>query len=221
MGILKSGVFKKVTRSDLIAGYLGQTAIKTKDVIKDCLGGVLFIDEAYALGNNEKKDSFSKECIDTLCEALSNHKHELMVIIAGYENELNECFFQYNQGLDSRFTWRFQTESYQGPELYQIFLKMLKDSDWSIADQEDAFIHAAWFQKNINSFPCYGRDMETLLTKIKMSHSRRVFGKPETEKKKISGKDLEKGFELYLKNDHIQKNREKKERNQLFSTMYI
>ena len=66
LGILKKGTFKKVTRSDLVAGYLGQTAIKTSDLIKECLGGVLFIDEAYALGNPEKRDSFSKECIDTL-----------------------------------------------------------------------------------------------------------------------------------------------------------
>ena len=75
------GTFRKVTRADLVSGYLGQTALKTRDVIKDCLGGVLFIDEAYSLGNNEKRDSFSKECIDTLCEALSDNKNNLMVII--------------------------------------------------------------------------------------------------------------------------------------------
>ena len=66
LGVLRKNYFKKVTRSDLIAGYLGQTAIKTTDVIKKSLGGVLFIDEAYALGNSEKRDSFAKECIDTL-----------------------------------------------------------------------------------------------------------------------------------------------------------
>ena len=116
IGILSKGTFRKVTRADLISGYLGQTALKTRDVIKDCLGGVLFIDEAYALGNNEKRDSFSKECIDTLCEALSDNKNNLMVIIAGYENELKECFFNYNQGLDSRFTWRFKTDEYTGED---------------------------------------------------------------------------------------------------------
>ena len=110
LGILKRKKFKKATRADLIAGYLGQTAIKTRDMIKECLGGVLFIDEAYALGNPEKRDSFAKECIDTLCEGLSDHKEEIMVIIAGYEEELKNCFFSYNQGLDSRFTWRFSTE---------------------------------------------------------------------------------------------------------------
>jgi hypothetical protein len=77
-----------------VAGYLGQTAIKTKNVIQDCLGGVLFIDEAYAMANSYEDDSFSKECIDTLCEALSDHKNNLMVIIAGYENELNNSFFR-------------------------------------------------------------------------------------------------------------------------------
>ena len=85
LGILNKKIFKKVSRNDLVAGYLGQTAIKTKDMIKASLGGVLFIDEAYSLGNSEKRDSFAKECVDTLCEALSEHKHNWMVIIAGYE----------------------------------------------------------------------------------------------------------------------------------------
>ena len=81
LGILKKNVFKKVTRSDMIAGYLGQTAIKTKNVIEDSLGGVLFIDEAYSLApdSSDNNDSYSKECLDTLCEALSNHKQNLMV----------------------------------------------------------------------------------------------------------------------------------------------
>ena len=132
IGILSKGTFKKVTRSDLIAGYLGQTALKKKDVIKESLGGVLFIDEAYSLGNPEKRDSFSKECIDTLCESLSDNKENLMVIIAGYEKELKESFFAFNQGLDSRFTWRFKTDEYTHEDLYKIFLKKVKDIGWEI-----------------------------------------------------------------------------------------
>jgi SpoVK/Ycf46/Vps4 family AAA+-type ATPase len=182
IGILKNNVFKKVTRNDLVAGYLGQTAIKTKKVIDECLGGVLFIDEAYALGGD---DSFSKECIDTLCEALSDHKQELMVIIAGYENELNDCFFNYNQGLDSRFTWRFKIDKYNGEELYQIFVKKIKENDWTVESE----IEASWFQEKYDSFPFFGRDIETLLTKIKITHSKRVFCKPEKEKKRIILKD--------------------------------
>lgn len=127
LGILKNKIFKKVTRSELIAGYLGQTAIKTKEVIIKCLGGCLFIDEAYSLGNSEKRDSFAKECIDTLCEALSFYKNDLMVIIAGYEKELKDCFFSYNSGLESRFTWRFNTDNYNVSELNKIFHKKVLD----------------------------------------------------------------------------------------------
>jgi SpoVK/Ycf46/Vps4 family AAA+-type ATPase len=221
LGVLKKNTFKKVTRSDLVAGYLGQTAIKTRDVINECLGGVLFIDEAYALGNNEKKDSFSKECIDTLCEALSNHKEELMVIIAGYESELKECFFNYNQGLDSRFTWRFKTDEYKGEELYNIFLKKVNESKWEIDANPESKITSAWFEKNIDYFKFFGRDIETLFSKTKIVHARRVFCKPIEEKKKITLKDLEKGFELYLKNDEVKSRKESENIKNMIKTMYV
>jgi SpoVK/Ycf46/Vps4 family AAA+-type ATPase len=214
MGILSKGVFRKVTRSDLVAGYLGQTAIKTREVINECLGGVLFIDEAYSLGNNEKRDSFSKECIDTLCEALSNHKNNLMVIIAGYETELKECFFNYNPGLDSRFTWRFKTDDYQAKDLRNIFVKMVYDIGWKM-EQE---VTEKWFEKNIDYFRFFGRDIEVFLSKVKIAHSKRVFCE-ESIKKTITMKDLENGFELYLKNDEV-KNRKNKPINYA-STLYV
>jgi hypothetical protein len=219
IGILKKGTFKKVTRSDMIAGYLGQTALKTRDVIKESLGGVLFIDEAYSLGNPEKKDSFSKECIDTLCEALSDNKEELMVIIAGYEKELKDCFFNFNQGLDSRFTWRFKTDDYTAEDLYQIFLKKVKDIGWEI--DTDSTITVEWFKKNKDYFKFYGRDIETILAKTKIAHSRRVFCRPESEKKKINQKDLDKGLEMYLKNEDVKNRKDKLEMEKyLYSTLY-
>lgn len=221
LGVLKKGTFKKVTRSDLIAGYLGQTAIKTRDVINECLGGVLFIDEAYALGNSEKRDTFSKECIDTLCEALSNHKEELMVIIAGYESELKECFFNYNQGLDSRFTWRFKTDEYKGEELYSIFLKKVADCKWTIDSDLEEKNMQKWFSKNLCYFKFFGRDIETLLAKTKIVHGRRVFCKPIEEKMKINLRDLEKGFELYLKNDEVKKRKDGENIKYLLKTMYV
>jgi SpoVK/Ycf46/Vps4 family AAA+-type ATPase len=219
IGVLNKGVFKKVTRSDLIAGYLGQTAIKTKDVIKECLGGVLFIDEAYSLGNNEKRDSFSKECIDTLCEALSDHKDNLMVIIAGYEEELKECFFNYNQGLDSRFTWRFKTDQYKGIDLCDIFLKKIHEIGWTTSIMKTILIE--WFEKNILYFAFYGRDIETLLAKIKISHSKRVFCKPENEKKIILLQDLEKGFEMFLSNDNVKNRKDSHTRKEMLQSIYI
>jgi len=219
IGILNKGTFKKVTRSDLIAGYLGQTAIKTSDVIKECLGGVLFIDEAYALGSPDKRDSFSKECIDTLCEALSNHKDNLMVIIAGYETDLNECFFNYNQGLNSRFTWRFKTDDYTADDLYKIFIKKANDQQWSISDNKND-INLKWFEKNKDVFKFYGRDIETLFAKVKIAHGRRVFCLDESEKKIVTIKDINKGLEMFIKNEN---NDLKKADNlkKIMSSMYI
>ena len=219
IGILNKGTFKKVTRSDLIAGYLGQTAMKTRDVIKEALGGVLFIDEAYALGNTDKKDIFSKECIDTLCEGLSDNKENLMVIIAGYETELNDCFFNYNQGLDSRFTWRFKTDNYSAEDLYKIFVKKVKDIGWEL--HEESKITSEFFKKNYDYLKFFGRDIETILAKTKIAHSKRVFCKADSEKKKITLKDLEKGFELYLKNDDIKKRKDSENlKKYIYSSIY-
>ena len=99
MGILsKNGPFRIAHRDDFIAGYLGQTAIKTTKLLNSCLGGVLFIDEVYALGSGqEDKDSFSKEAIDTITGFLSDHKNDCCVIIAGYEKEIEDCFFHQEQ----------------------------------------------------------------------------------------------------------------------------
>jgi SpoVK/Ycf46/Vps4 family AAA+-type ATPase len=220
LGILKKGGFKKVTRSDLVAGYLGQTAIKTKEVIEECLGGVLFIDEAYSLGNNEKRDSFSKECIDTLCESLSNYKDQLMVIIAGYEEELKDCFFTYNQGLESRFTWRFKIDNYKHDELFHIFTKKIKDSGWTY-DEKNEKISAEWFERKMPYFKFYGRDVENMLSKIKICHSRRVFGDPDSEKTKITFEDLEKGFEMFLKNDEVKNRKNYQELNKMLMNLYV
>lgn len=212
LGVLKNKKFTKVTRSDLIAGYLGQTAIKTKEVIKNSLGGVLFIDEAYALGNSQKRDSFAKECIDTLCESLSDHKDNLMVIIAGYESELKKCFFEYNQGLDSRFTWRFKTDDYTAGELNMIFQKKIKEIKWSLKKP----IKDSWFENNKKYFSFYGRDIETLLAKTKIAHSKRVFCLNKKFKKIITLKDLNGGFQMFLENEEV-KNRNN---DNIYNNMY-
>jgi len=203
MGILKNNVFKKVTRSDLIGGYLGQTAIKTKKVIEECMGGVLFIDEAYSLANGEKEDSYSKECLDTLCESLSDHKNDFMVIIAGYENELNETFFRVNKGLQSRFIWRFTMDEYNSKELMNIFKKKVEEQEWSFENEE--VMNEKWFQDKKDNFKSFGRDMELLLTYTKISHGRRIYGKESAEKKVISLDDLSKGYDVFLKNKNIKK----------------
>lgn len=196
IGVLKNNVFKKVTRSDLVAGYLGQTAIKTKKVITECLGGCLFIDEAYSLANGSNEDSYSKECLDTLCEAMSDHKEDLMVIIAGYEEELYRTFFQGNRGLESRFIWRFKIDEYTPKELMQIFLKKVGENGWRF-DNADL---DKWFDSKKESFKNYGRDMELLFSYTKIAHGRRIYGKADTERKKLSLDDLNAGYKSLLAN---------------------
>jgi SpoVK/Ycf46/Vps4 family AAA+-type ATPase len=219
IGILKKGSFKKVTRSDLIGGYLGQTAIKTKEIIEGCLGGVLFIDEAYALGNSDNGDSFSKECIDTLCESLSNYRENLMVIIAGYDEELEKCFFSYNQGLASRFVWKFKIEKYTALELSKILRKKINDCNWNIELSNDFL--KQWIETNLIWFPNYGRDIENLITKIKISHSKRFFGKEENNKKIITELDLNNGFKIYSNNENLNLLIGKKNENTYLSYLYV
>jgi len=192
LGILKKGSVKKVTRSDLVAGFLGQTAIKTRKVIYEALDGILFIDEAYSLGHAEKRDSFAQECIDTICESASHYKDRLVIIIAGYEEELRTRFFAWNAGLDSRFPWRHHTTGYSGKELALIFRKMVHDSRWNmLLSSPDT---TAWFDENKDEFKFFGRDMETLLSKVKISHAHRVFGKRSYVKRNITKQDLSDGL---------------------------
>jgi hypothetical protein len=231
LGILNKKIFKKVSRNDLVAGYLGQTAIKTKDMIKASLGGVLFIDEAYSLGNSEKRDSFAKECVDTLCEALSEHKHNWMVIIAGYEKELNDCFFSLNEGLNSRFTWRFKLDPYKPSELRSIYDKQVRDYGWTVAKastnknetsaSSDDVLPESWFASRMDYFTTYGRDMETLFTKTKIAHSRRVFCLPLSEKKIITFADLENGFKLFIENPEVNERKEKSGGGAYMKTLYL
>tara|TARA_B100001564_G_C20542075_1_gene624821 strand:+ start:39 stop:965 length:927 start_codon:yes stop_codon:yes gene_type:complete len=211
LGILKRAKFYSVGREDLIGQFLGETAIKTREVLESSLGGVLFIDEAYSLGNNEKRDSFSKECIDTLTKFLSEHPKDILVIIAGYENDLQESFFNQNPGLDRRFPWRFKMKHYKGNELKEIFKLQMRKEGWRIESDEKLL---ELFNKNESVFQNNGGDTENLFACIKVEHSVRVFNKPKKYKKFMNNEDIEKGFAVYLSN-------KPKEDNKAFlTTMY-
>jgi len=230
LGVLKNNVFKKTTRSDLVAGFLGQTALKTAAVIQGCLGGVLFIDEAYSLGDtgSSKQDTYSREAIDTLCEAMSFHKAELMVIIAGYQQEI-DAFLDANQGLESRFLWRHLLEPYSATELAAIFDKKVAEAGWT-RSMEPGWM--AWFRANKDAFTGAGRDMEKLLSFMKMSHARRVFGKrskklseelseerseklSDDESRILSEEDRDQGWKLF------QEQRSKKAKTKMDHQFYF
>jgi hypothetical protein len=196
MGFLKKNIFKKASRADMVGKYLGHTAIKTEELIDSCMGGVLFIDEIYSLGNKEQKDSFSKEAIDTLNLKLSEHKNEFVCIVAGYAREVEECFFAYNPGLSSRFPIRFTIDSYNAKELYQIFCKIVKDNDWTLSNDVDS----KFFKDNYNSFKYFGRDMDNLFLYCKRSHSRNLFYNSTIVKKELTLEDLQNGYDQFVIN---------------------
>lgn len=127
LGILSKGQLIEVDRSGLVGGYVGQTAIKTQDVIQQALGGVLFIDEAYTLARGNDSNDYGQEAIDTILKAMEDHRDDLVVIVAGYP-DLMECFVNSNPGLKSRFNKYIYFEDYTPEELLEIFDSMCKKS---------------------------------------------------------------------------------------------
>jgi len=199
LGILESEKIIKATRADLIAGYLGQTYTKTKKKIMEAIGGILFIDEVYSLGNSEGKDSFSKECIDCINEHLTLYQGRFICIIAGYKDDVKNCFFKYNIGLESRFGIYIDFKEYDGDELMKIFILKIKKENWFIGED----INVEIFKKNKEIFKYNGRDIETLFEITKLVHAKRVLLLSKNNKKKIIMKDIEKAIEIYKLNDNV------------------
>ena len=135
IGVLSKGI--EVDRSGLVAGYVGQTALKTQEVIKSALGGVLFIDEAYSLASGGEND-FGREAIETILKAMEDHRDDLIVIVAGY-NEPMTKFINSNPGLESRFNKYFYFPDYTGEQLMAIFRGQCKKNGYTLsADAESA-----------------------------------------------------------------------------------
>ena len=149
LGFLKKDKVTAVRRSDLIGQYLGQTAIKTQKAIDSAKGGVLLIDEAYSLGNPEGRDSYSKECIDTINQNLSEGKSDFICIIVGYKKALKESFFSYNAGLERRFPFRYTIDEYDHNDLMNIFKKLLVDYKWDLKTDEKKL--EGFFEENDSS----------------------------------------------------------------------
>ena len=133
IGVLSKGQLVEVDRSGLVAGFVGQTALKTQEVLQSAMGGVLFIDEAYALSTGGDND-FGQEAIDTILKAMEDHRDDLVVIVAGY-TELMEGFINSNPGLQSRFNKYFYFDDYDGAELMAIFDNMCKKNGYALDDE--------------------------------------------------------------------------------------
>lgn len=149
LGILSKGQLVEVDRSGLVAGYVGQTATKTTEVIEKALGGVLFIDEAYALNSNSEND-FGQEAIDTLLKAMEDNRDDLVVIVAGYD-ELMDRFIHSNPGLESRFNRYLHFDDYTLDEMLAIFEMQCRKGCYEMDDAAKGAVKAQIEKENTGS----------------------------------------------------------------------
>ena len=137
IGVLPKGQLVEVDRSGLVAGFVGQTALKTQEVIQKAIGGVLFIDEAYALVNQDNGNDFGREAVEVLLKNMEDHRKDLVVIVAGY-SQLMEKFIHSNPGLESRFNKYFYFEDYDGAQLFTILQSMCDKNGYVLTPEGEA-----------------------------------------------------------------------------------
>ena len=139
LGILSKGHLVETDRSGLVAGYVGQTAIKTQDMIKEAMGGILFIDEAYSLSAAKGENDFGGEAIDTILKAMEDNREDFIVIVAGYP-KLMDDFLHSNPGLESRFNKHLNFEDYNPQELFDIFVSMEEGSSLKLDKKAEEYL---------------------------------------------------------------------------------
>lgn len=174
LGITQTTNFVEVDRADLVAGYVGQTAIKTKEAINKARGGVLFIDEAYTLANKGNND-FGQEAIDTLLKIMEDSREDIVVIAAGYEN-LMEKFINSNPGLKSRFKTFIKFDDYVPDELYKIFMGYCKSEEYTVEASAQKMLMKLITNIYNNRSEDFGngREVRNLFEKIVTKQSKRV-----------------------------------------------
>lgn len=176
LGLLSKGHFLEVSRTDLIAGYQGQTALKVKEVIESIKGGVLFIDEAYSITENDHSDSYGRECLTELTKALEDYRDDLVVIVAGYTEPMNK-FFESNPGLKSRFNKFIDFSDYDEDELFDIFHKMCIENDYKLSEKAERKLRVIMkntIERKGEQF-ANGRFVRNLYEDITMRQAHRIF----------------------------------------------
>ena len=186
LGLLSKGHFIEVSRTDLIAGYQGQTALKVKKVIDKAIGGVLFIDEAYSITENEHSDSYGRECLTELTKALEDYRNDLVVIVAGYTEPMRN-FFNSNPGLKSRFNTFIEFDNYNVEELIEILNSMCKKDEYILTEDVSMDIQKHLneiLSTNINQF-ANGRFMRNIYEDMIINHAKRVISITNPTKKQL------------------------------------
>ena len=174
IGVLSKGQLVEVDRSGLVAGYVGQTALKTQEVIQSALGGVLFIDEAYSLSSGGEND-FGREAIETLLKAMEDHRDDLVVIVAGYTGPM-EGFITSNPGLASRFNRYFFFPDYSGEQLMEIFRIQCKKNSYVLtpeAEEAALKLFTELYEERDENFG-NGRDVRNCFEDMVIRQSNRV-----------------------------------------------
>ncbi len=177
LGLLSKGHLVEVDRSGLVAGYVGQTAVKTQEVIQKARGGVLFIDEAYSLAPEKADKDFGQEAIDTILKAMEDYRDDFVVIVAGYAS-LMPRFIDSNPGLKSRFNKYLDFADYDGEQLYEIFMGRVVRNDYKLDAEADTAIRAylnELYEERDDNFG-NGRDVRNLFEKIVAKQANRVAG---------------------------------------------
>lgn len=190
LGVLRKGHLIEADRSQLVGGYVGQTAMKTLDVCKSALDGVLFIDEAYSLAAAEWKGDFGREAIETILKYMEDHRDRLVVIVAGYPAEMHR-FIASNPGLASRFTKTIDFPAYESFELCEIFRAMAIEQQYLLPIGFEAKL-APWIERQRDD-PQWGnaRSMRTLLEKVREAHALRTSRDPDASVAEFELSDIE------------------------------
>lgn len=173
LGVLEKGQLVEVDRAGLVAGYVGQTALKTKEKINEAMGGILFIDEAYTLAKGG--GDFGQEAIDTILKAMEDNRENLVVIVAGYPGPM-EDFLESNPGLKSRFNKSIFFEDYSKDELFEIFEVFCKSNDMVLATDAEKHLRN-YLEQLCNHRPenfANGREMRNLFESALSNQANRL-----------------------------------------------
>lgn len=175
LGVLSKGQVIETDRSGLVAGYVGQTAIKVHEIVEQAIGGILFIDEAYSLVNPEVSNDFGSEAVDALVKLMEDHRDDLVIIVAGYTEEMND-FLKSNTGLISRFNKFIDFPDYTQEELLAIMEVMAGDAGLSIDDGAKKKVMTLLGRKTVEEWKEFGnaRGIRNLFEKIVMNQANRL-----------------------------------------------
>ncbi|KHE67018.1 AAA family ATPase, partial [Halobacillus sp. BBL2006] len=188
-GLLKRGHTVVVSRSDLVAGYVGQTAMKTKRKIREALGGVLFIDEAYALYNGGR-DDFGKEAIETIVDEMTKHNENLVVILAGYQHEM-EQLVESNPGLSSRFKKYFYFPDYDEKDLIEMTHFQANSYGYHFNEWAESFLREKYTDHKVRG---NGRFVNNLVNEAIQFQAIRIMDDEAEDMNELELADLEKAW---------------------------